>query len=151
MSESNEDTRQRLIRDGLLKEDEPIRNQAVAIIDAQNGYSVEFDPDPNSVRAEYDDEQHRLAEQIACSLSPAQLDMLCTAARRPKENRKRTRETNYAIIGPGQASTAKKLESLRLGKYVSNGYSANFWIGEHGYEVAASVGATPPEGKLSEW
>lgn len=144
MSEANDNTRKRLIREGLLKEDEPFRNQAVAVIDAQNGYSCEFDPDPDSVREEYDEEEHRLAELVACTLSSAQLLMLCTAARRPKENQKGTRETHYAWVGSGQASTAKKLQSLGLGSYVSDGYSAKFWIGERGYEVAASVGTKPP-------
>lgn len=145
MSETTEETRQRLMREGLLKEEEPLRNQAVAIIDAQNGYSVEFDPDPDSVRLDYEVEEERLAAQIAASLSPAQSKMLCAAAGQYKTNLKGTRETHRTFIGSGQASTAKKLQEMGLGAYDSNGYDAKFWIWERGYQVAATLGVTPPE------
>lgn len=75
-------------------------------------------------------------------LSPAQRKMLLGAAGRPKLNR-RGLESHYVWIGSGQASTAKKLESLGLGAYDSNGYSARFWVWTKGYELAATVGVTP--------
>lgn len=86
-------------------------------------------------------------ERISLSnLSAAQRGMLLTAAGRPRVNRK-GRETNYAWVGRGQAGTARKLESLGLGAYVSDGYSARFWIWSRGYEVAAEAGVFPPLGE----
>lgn len=145
MSETTEETRQRLIRDGLLDEREPLHNQAVAIVDSQNGYSIEFDSDPEGVRAAYQAEEERLAKQIADALSPAQTKMLCEAAGNYKVNRRQTMDTNRTFVGAGQASTAKKLQSLGLGAYDSNGYDAKFWVHERGYQVAATLGVTPRE------
>jgi hypothetical protein len=93
------------------------------------------------------------AERIALSELPeAQRKMLLDAAARPRRNH-RDNEANYAWVGKGQAGTAKKLEALGLGAYVSDGYSARFWIWALGYEVAAEAGVYPkgegPDGGVS--
>lgn len=68
-------------------------------------------------------------------LSEAQRKMLRAAAARP-------RTSNCAPVGKGQAATAKKLETLGLGHYISNGLLAWFWISEKGYEVASQPPAS---------
>lgn len=80
------------------------------------------------------------------SLTEAQRKMLLAAAKRPRIHPRTGEENNYAFIGGGQASTAKKLHSLNLGGYVetgAHGEAAKFWIWTDGYEVAAEAGIRP--------
>lgn len=53
------------------------------------------------------------------------------------------RNVNYIWLGRGQAATARKLEALGLGTYISDG-AARFVIGEKGYEVARVVRSLRP-------
>lgn len=74
------------------------------------------------------------------SLSPAQRKMLGASARNFGRVRRNGEDANFTWVGRGQASTAKKLEELGLGAYVSDGYSAKFWVWEPGVEVARALG-----------
>jgi hypothetical protein len=43
--------------------DDDIRDLAVARVDGRHGYTVEFAPDPETHRAEYDDEEARIRHE----------------------------------------------------------------------------------------
>lgn len=80
------------------------------------------------------------ADAPAPRLSSAQQRMLQAAARRWGRVRRNGEDANFTWVGRGQSSTAKKLAELGLGAYVSDGYSAKFWIWERGVELARSLG-----------